>query len=91
MAQNQWFFLTAVYDKVNQQLRMTVSSAGYSGTWTTAAATQTHLPSTTQPIRLGESFTGQILNPVMTQGILTKDQFSWVQTQFGPTSQGILR
>ncbi|MGO4473112.1 LamG-like jellyroll fold domain-containing protein [Arthrobacter sp. M-10] len=88
---NQWFFLTAVYDKVNQQLRMTVSSAGYSGTWTTAAATQTHLPSTTQPVRLGEGFKGQILNPVLTQGILTKDQFSWVQTQFGPGTQGILK
>ncbi|MFB9714620.1 hypothetical protein [Arthrobacter methylotrophus] len=88
---NQWFFLTAVYDKVNQQLRMTASSAGYSGTWTTVAATQTHLPSTTQPIRLGEGFTGQILNLVMTQGILTREQFSWVQKQFGPSTQGILR
>ncbi len=88
---NQWFFLSAAYDKGNKQLRVTVSSAGFAGTWVTAAAPASHLPSTTQPVRLGEGFSGQILNPVITQGILTSDQFTSAQRQFTPTTQGILK
>ncbi len=89
---NAWMFICAVYDKVNQQLRITVTSGGTTSTWTTAAtSTQSRLPSTSGPARLGEGFTGQILNPVMTQGILTNDQFSNVQNVFTPSSQGVLR
>ncbi|GAB3557168.1 hypothetical protein GCM10027405_01440 [Arthrobacter alkaliphilus] len=88
---NGWIFVSAVFDRDNQQLRLTVSSAAFTGTWTVATATQSHLPSTTQPVRLGEGFKGQILNPVLTQGILTSDQFSFAQRQFGPTTQGVLK
>ncbi|WP_284991109.1 hypothetical protein, partial [Arthrobacter sp. efr-133-TYG-120] len=91
-AQSAWMFISAVFDKVNQQLRITVTSGGTTSTWTTAAtSTQSRLPSTSGAVRLGEGFTGQILNPVMTQGILTNDQFSNVQNVFTPSSQGVLR
>jgi hypothetical protein len=88
---NTWFFLSAVYDQANQQLRITVNSQAFTGTWTTATSTQSHLPATTGPVRLGEGFTGQILNPVMTQGVLTAKQFSDAQGQFTTTTQGVLR
>lgn len=88
---NTWFFLSAVYDKLNQQLRITVSSTAYTGSWTYATTTQSHLPSTSQPVRLGENFTGQILNPLMTQSVLTKDQFHSFQAQFTTNTQGVLR
>ncbi len=88
---NQWFFVSAVYDQLNQQLRINVNSASFTGNWTTATSPQTHLSATTQPVRLGEGFTGQILNPVMTQGVLTKDQFHGIQAQFTATTQGVLK
>ncbi|MFF2298760.1 LamG-like jellyroll fold domain-containing protein [Arthrobacter sp. NPDC058127] len=87
---NKWFFLSAVYDKVNQQLRITVSTEGSTAKWITATSTQSHLASTTKPVRLGENFTGQILNPVMTKGVLTTDQFTSAQAKFTTTTQGVL-
>ncbi|WP_146070398.1 LamG-like jellyroll fold domain-containing protein, partial [Arthrobacter sp. GMC3] len=74
-----WYYVAAVSDRINRQLRITLSTSGYTRTWTVATTTATHLPSpTTQPVLLGASgpggvgqFKGQIFNPILTAGVLT--------------------
>ncbi len=92
MVDNRWMFICAVFDKVNQQLRISVTYySSFPGTWTVASSSQSHLPSSTGSLRLGGNFTGQILNPVITQGILATEQFGSAQALFTPSTQGVLR
>jgi hypothetical protein len=91
-----WYYVAAVSDKINQQLRITLQSDGYTGTWTVATASATHISSpTTQPVLLGASgpagagqFTGQIFNPVMTKGVLPDSVFATTRKFFG-TEPGV--
>ncbi|WP_104086309.1 LamG-like jellyroll fold domain-containing protein [Arthrobacter sp. GMC3] len=86
-----WYYVAAVSDRINRQLRITLSTSGYVQTWTVATNTATHLPSpTTQPVLLGASgpggvgqFKGQIFNPILTAGVLTDLQFVQAKEQFG--------
>ncbi|MFF2297404.1 hypothetical protein [Arthrobacter sp. NPDC058127] len=99
LAANVWNFVSAVYDKVNRQLRITVTTDGSTGSWTAATSAAAALPApSTQPVLLGAAgpngfaqFTGQILNPVMTQGVLTAIQFANVQNNFTSTDTGVLK
>lgn len=87
-----WYFLAAVYDKTNQQLRITKTQNGTTSTWTTATTTTNHLASTsTQPVRLGGGFIGRIFKPMMTQGVLTADQFANAQNTYANTDTGVLK
>ncbi|WP_175417254.1 LamG-like jellyroll fold domain-containing protein [Arthrobacter sp. 24S4-2] len=92
LAANTWNFVSAVYDKNNQQLRINVTSSGLTDTWTTATTTPNHLGSSgTQPVQLGGGFTGRILGPVMAQGVLTPQQFHNAQNNFGSSTEGVLK
>ncbi|BCW17424.1 hypothetical protein NtRootA9_01320 [Arthrobacter sp. NtRootA9] len=98
LAANSWSFVSGVYDKNNRQLRITVTTDSYTGTWTTATSAAGHLASPpTQPVLLGAAgaggagqFKGQILNPVMAPGILTPLQFNKAQSSFTDTL-GVLK
>jgi hypothetical protein len=95
---NTWYFISAVYDTINRQLRITTSGDGYTGSWTTATSAAAHIAApASQPVLLGAAgpggsgqFTGQILNPVMTQAVLTPDQFQLAQFNFNGTT-GVLK
>ena len=79
-----WFYVVGVSDQVNQQLRITVTGGQYTGTWTVATASSVHLSSPqAQPVLLGAAgpggagqFTGQIFQPMMVSGVLTKLQIN---------------
>ncbi|WP_461163201.1 LamG-like jellyroll fold domain-containing protein [Arthrobacter sp. R4-81] len=100
---NKWTFVSAVYDRINRQLRITSTTTGFTATWTTAITSGTHIASpSTQPVLLGAAaaggsgqFKGQILNPVMTQAVLTKEQFTLAQDSFkdaaGNKTTGVLK
>ncbi|MHC6219204.1 hypothetical protein [Arthrobacter sp. MMS24-S77] len=99
LSPNIWYFVSAVYDKINQQLRISMTSDGSTTTWTTATSTPAHLTApATQPVLLGAAgtgglgqFTGQILNPVMTQAVLIPTQFANAQNNFTSTDTGVLK
>ncbi|MFE4542362.1 hypothetical protein [Arthrobacter sp. NPDC056727] len=98
LAAGAWSFISAVYDATNKQMRITVTNNGYTGTWTTATSTGSHLAAAaSQPVLLGASdtagadqFSGQIYHPVLAQGVLTAKQFINAQNQFG-RSMGVLK
>jgi hypothetical protein len=98
LSANTWYFISSVYDKINRQLRITVTGDGYTGTWTTATSAANHIASpTNQPVLLGAAgpagagqFKGQILNPVMTQAVLTPTQFNLAQSNFNGLT-GVLK
>ena len=93
LAPGSWYFISAVSDRINRQMRLTVTGDGYTGTWTIATASTTHVAAgTTQPVLLGATagsgtsqFTGQILNPIVAGSVLTPYQFRQAQTSFGTT------
>lgn len=96
---NGWYFLLASYDKINQQVRISMSRTEGTSTWVYATAPGAHTASTgTQPLILGassasgaEPFRGQIVRPIATQRILDSaepyiDAWSKVSGQ-----QGVLK
>lgn len=98
-ATQQWYFIGAIYDKMNAQLRITVSSSRGVKTWVIATSASTHRASTgASPAVLGtanpaapaaDQFTGLIYRPVMTQGVLVDSQFGPAWDAF-PSREGIL-
>ncbi|WP_442544640.1 hypothetical protein ACSBOX_02445 [Arthrobacter sp. KN11-1C] len=98
-ASQQWYFIGAVYDKINAQLRITISSTRGVKTWVIATAATSHTPSTGgSPAVLGtanpaqpaaDQFTGLIYRPVMAQGTLVDSQFGVAWDAF-PSREGIL-
>ncbi|BCW82848.1 hypothetical protein NicSoilE8_05210 [Arthrobacter sp. NicSoilE8] len=85
----EWRYVTAVYDKINRQLRLSATSQTTVKTWVIAAS-QNNIVSagSTQKVVIGQSmtggqqFTGKIYRPVLTQGMLTTAQFDSVQDAF---------
>ncbi|MBT1004026.1 hypothetical protein KIH31_15675 [Paenarthrobacter sp. DKR-5] len=90
-----WYYVTAVYDQANQQLRISQTTTGYTSTWTYAFAGAPLAAPSTQPVLLGAAdtsgtnqFTGQILRPVFTQNVLSSSAFANAQSQLtsGPVA-----
>jgi hypothetical protein len=85
----QWSYVTAVYDKINRQLRLSSQVGGSISDWVIAASQQNILPAaSTQKVIVGQSiggaqqFNGKIYRPILTQEILTDTQFSTIQKAF---------
>lgn len=89
----QWSFVSAVYDKINAQLRVTRTDTNTTGTWIIAASQKTHRSATssTDVVKLGYGFTGNIFKPVMTKGVLKPDTFVNAQAKFTDTTKGLLK
>lgn len=93
METKRWYYIAAVSDKINGQLRISVSVDGMVNTWvTTEGATSGRTALANQPVRLGYSglagdgqFVGEIFNPAMTNGVLTPDQFTTLRQQVNLT------
>ncbi|MGP0223697.1 LamG-like jellyroll fold domain-containing protein [Paenarthrobacter sp. NCHU4564] len=84
-----WRYVTAVYDKINRQLRLSSTSGTTVTTWVVAAsqnnivsAGSTQKVVIGQGITRGQQFTGKIYRPVLTKGMLTTAQFETVQDAF---------
>ncbi|MFK0005093.1 LamG-like jellyroll fold domain-containing protein [Paenarthrobacter sp. NPDC090522] len=84
-----WSYVTAVYDKINRQLRLSSQVGGSISDWVIAASQQNILPAaSTQKVIVGQSiggaqqFNGKIYRPILTQEILTDTQFSTIQKAF---------
>ncbi|MFJ3958068.1 LamG-like jellyroll fold domain-containing protein [Arthrobacter sp. NPDC090010] len=85
-----WSYVAGAYDPVNRQMRIMVTSSGFTTTWITATSSPAHLASNAaQPVVLGDSgvvgtdqFTGQIFRPVLAQGVLTTDQLGFLSDSF---------
>lgn len=96
-----WRYVTAVYDKINRQLRLSSTSGTTVTTWVVAAS-QNNIVSAgeTQKVVIGQSltggqqFTGKIYRPMLTKGMLTTAQFDSVQDAFmnnGTETTGLLK
>ncbi|MFF1831177.1 LamG-like jellyroll fold domain-containing protein [Paenarthrobacter sp. NPDC058040] len=100
---DKWSYVTAVYDKINRQLRLSAQVSGSISNWVIAASQQNILAATpTQKVVVGQSiggvqqFNGKIYRPIMTAEILTDEQFSTVQKAFANADgitekEGLLR
>jgi hypothetical protein len=80
---NSWYFVNAVYDKMNRQLRIAFSGTNLAETWTVAIAPKANTPAVTgNPVLLGANsttantprFRGIIARPALTNGVLVKSQ-----------------
>lgn len=80
---NAWYFVNAVYDKVNRQLRIAFASQAEVGQWTVAIAPYAHAPAAiSSPVLLGANsatantarFRGIIARPALTSGVLVQSQ-----------------
>ncbi len=97
-----WRYVTAVYDKINRQLRLSSTSGTTVTTWVVAAS-QNNIVSagSTQKVVIGQNingaqqFTGKIYRPMLTKGMLTTAQFDSVQDAFmntnGTEKTGLLK
>ncbi len=87
-----WTYVNAVFDKINAQLRVTVSNDGLVTTWVKAAAAPAArtASSITQPARIGGDFVGEIYRPVLTQGVLNDTVLKEIQKNYG-TKKGLLK
>jgi hypothetical protein len=95
-----WYFVNAVYDKINRQLRITYSTANMTETWTVATASDTHanVPAGSK-VLLGASsttagtprFTGLLAGPALTNGVLVKDQIMSLWATANPTTTTVLK
>lgn len=93
---NTWYYVAVVFDKINRQLRLTVTTTGYTGTWTAASSAATHLASpVTQPVILGatglsvdSNFYGMIYGPAMSNSVLSSTQFSAARAL--PNTSGVV-
>jgi len=90
----KWTFVSAVFDRINAQLRISTYRENEVNTWVIAAAppaASSRVSSgESQPARLGLGFTGQIFRPVMTQGVLGATGFTKIQDNYG-TTKGLLK
>ncbi|AJT40904.1 LamG-like jellyroll fold domain-containing protein [Psychromicrobium lacuslunae] len=91
LSSNRWYFVSAVYDQINRQLRITLTTDGKTSTWTVATTADSHRSSAAnQPVLLGaagtsgtgQQFIGQLYQPVLSQGILNPQQLSSTQSAF---------
>ncbi|ASN19855.1 LamG-like jellyroll fold domain-containing protein [Arthrobacter sp. YN] len=88
----EWSYVTAVYDKINRQLRLTANKDGLFGTWVVAASQPNVVSATTQKVILGQNaagaqkFAGQIYRPILTNDVLTKAQFFAMEAAFKSAS-----
>jgi len=99
-ATQQWYFIGAIYDRINAQLRLTVSNTKGTKTWVIATAATSQSASTgASPAVLGtanpaspaaDQFTGLIYRPVMTQGVLVNSQFGPAWDRITSAYEGIL-
>lgn len=99
-ATQQWYFIGAIYDRINAQLRLTVSNTKGTKTWVIATAATSQRASTgATPAVLGtanpaspaaDQFTGLIYRPVMTQGVLVNSQFGPAWDRVTSSYEGIL-
>lgn len=86
---NTWYYVSMVYDKINGQLRYSITDNGYTGTWTVVQRDQTFISSpSTQPVILGptglagdSNFYGEIFNPTLSNTVLSFAQFTGVRQQ----------
>lgn len=92
LSAGKWTYVSAVFDNINAQLRITTATANQVGDWTIAASPFSTRTSAdlTQPVRLGQGFAGVIYRPVMTQRVLSNASFGTIQTQYG-TTRGLLK
>ncbi len=69
LVSGRWAYVSAIYDRINAQLRITKTDTNSTGTWIKAAsppvAHKTAAPS--NPVQLGGSFVGNIYKPILTQ------------------------
>jgi hypothetical protein len=87
-----WYLVAAAYDPINQQMRITINSSGYTGSWVTAISPSVHVASgttSTQPVVVGDSgtaganqFIGQVYHPLLVQYLLSNTAFN---SAWGPT------
>lgn len=97
---NGWYFVNSIYDRVNQQLRLTVADSRTTNTWIIATTSAVHPGAQLdKPVLLGTSnraspvtdgFIGQIFQPVFAQGVLINSQLTsaWNQKR---GEQGVLK
>ena len=96
---NNWYFVNAVYDKVNRQLRITTHSGNDVSTWTVATSPTAHaaVPAGAK-VLLGASstaagtprFQGLLARPTLTNGVLVKDQITQLWST-EPTTVTVLK
>lgn len=95
-----WYFVNSIYDRVNQQLRLTVADSRVTNTWIIATTSAVHpgaqpekpvLVGTSNPANpASDGFIGQIFQPVFAQGVLIDAQLrnAWNQKR---GEQGVLK
>ena len=95
-----WYFVNAVYDKINRQLRITHATTNNTETWTVATTSDTHAPATAgTKILLGASsttagtprFTGLLAGPALAPGVLVDDQIKSLWAHTDPTTVTVLK
>ncbi|MHA7274810.1 Ig-like domain-containing protein [Arthrobacter sp. TMT4-20] len=95
-----WYFANAVYDKVNRQMRLTVSNANVTDTWivsttgtgyTPASLSRQFMLGTSNPRANGFPFVGQIARPTGAVGVLSNEQFNSLWDQQPLDVAGVLK
>ncbi|MEV7662777.1 hypothetical protein [Paenarthrobacter sp. NPDC089316] len=89
----QWAYVSAIYDEINAQLRITKTTTDSTGTWVRAASPVSHKTAgPSDPVKLGGSFIGNIYKPMLTQGVLKPGTFRDANLySFTSTSKGLLK
>lgn len=95
-----WYFVNAVYDKINRQLRITAATFNGTQTWTVATTSDTHaaVPAGSK-VLLGTSsttagtprFTGLLAGPTLAKGVLVNDQIQQLWALANPTTVTVLK
>lgn len=97
---DSWYFVNAVYDEINRQLRITYSAFNDTRTWTVATTSDTHTSSPAgSRVILGASsttagaprFTGLLARPVFTSGVLSQDQILNLWSSPSPSTVTVLK
>jgi hypothetical protein len=100
VAAGSWYFVNAVYDKINRQLRITYATTNNTETWTVATTSDTHAPAPVgSKVLLGASsttagtprFTGLLAGPALTTGVLVDDQIKSLWARTDPTTVTVLK
>ncbi|WP_454809649.1 hypothetical protein [Paenarthrobacter nitroguajacolicus] len=93
LVSGRWAYVSAIYDRINAQLRITKTDTNSTGTWVKAASPVAHKTAApSNPVQLGGSFVGNIYKPILTQGVLKPGTFDQaMQHSFTSTSKGLLK
>ncbi len=93
LVSGRWAYVSAIYDEVNAQLRITKTDVNGTVTWIKAASPVSHKTAApSDPVKLGGSFIGNIYKPLLTQGVLKPGTFGTAnQYSFTSTSKGLLK